>query len=218
MSKKILILQLWPKKLSANQIPWLLFQTLTKFNCKEFSEFLLDGSGNDLIVRIIFYHHIQIACPGKLGFLSYGPKSSWPIRLLDYFFGLWQRTTVRNFLNFYMMIVGMILYHDVQTACPGKFWFLRKTLVLKLHLTSNWCLKGQKLCFIYLFYIIYLHFIYFHIFYYIDFSSLWCCKSSVLSYADNQKFLVGFADCKLYETSNSETFFSGNKYKLKFNN
>ena len=77
-----------------------------------------------MIVKMILYHHVEIACPGKVWFSSYGPKSSRPIRLLDYFFRLWQRTTVRNFLNFYMMIVEMILYHDVQTACSGKFWFL----------------------------------------------------------------------------------------------
>ena len=77
-----------------------------------------------MIVEMILYHHVQIACPGKFWFLSYGPKSSRPIRLLDYFFRLWQATTVKNFLNFYMMIVEMILYHHIQTACPGKFWFL----------------------------------------------------------------------------------------------
>ena len=77
-----------------------------------------------MIVEMILYHHIQIALPGKFWFLSYGPKSSRPIRLLDYFSRLWQRTTVRNFLNFYMMIVEMILYHHIQTACPVKFWFL----------------------------------------------------------------------------------------------
>ena len=77
-----------------------------------------------MIVEMILYHHIQIAHPGKFWFLSYGPKSSRPIRLLDYFSRLWQRTTVRNFLNFYMMIVEMILYHHIQTACPVKFWFL----------------------------------------------------------------------------------------------
>ena len=77
-----------------------------------------------MIVKMILYHHVEIACPGKVWFSSYGPKSSRPIRLLDYFFRLWQRTTVMNFLNFYMMIVEMILYHHVQIACPGKFWFL----------------------------------------------------------------------------------------------
>ena len=77
-----------------------------------------------MIVEMILYHHIQIARRGKFWFLSYGPKSSRPIRLLDYFSRLWQRTTVRNFLNFYMMIVEMILYHHIQTACPVKFWFL----------------------------------------------------------------------------------------------
>ena len=77
-----------------------------------------------MIVKMILYHHVEIACPGKVWFSSYGPKSSRPIRLLDYFFRLWQRTTVMNFLNFYMMIVEMILYHHVQTACSGKFWFL----------------------------------------------------------------------------------------------
>ena len=47
MSRKILVLKLWPKKLSANQIAWLLFQILTKNNFKEFSEFLHDDSKND---------------------------------------------------------------------------------------------------------------------------------------------------------------------------
>ena len=46
-SRKILVLELWPKKLPTNQIAWLLFQTLTKNNCKEFSEFLHDDSGDD---------------------------------------------------------------------------------------------------------------------------------------------------------------------------
>ena len=77
-----------------------------------------------MTVEMILYHHMQIACPGKFWFLSYGPKSSRPLKLLHYFFRLWQRMTVRNFLNFYMMIVEMILYHHVQTAYPGKFWFL----------------------------------------------------------------------------------------------
>ena len=40
MSRKILVLELWPKKLSASHIAQLLFQTLTKNDCKEFSEFL----------------------------------------------------------------------------------------------------------------------------------------------------------------------------------
>ena len=47
MSRKILVLKLWPKKLSANQIAQLLFQTLTKNDFKEFSEFLHDDSGDD---------------------------------------------------------------------------------------------------------------------------------------------------------------------------
>ena len=47
MSRKILVLKLWPKKLSANQISQLLFQTLTKNDFKEFSESLLDDSGDD---------------------------------------------------------------------------------------------------------------------------------------------------------------------------
>ena len=34
------------------------------------------------------------------------------------------RKTLRNFLNFYIMILELILYHHVQTACPGKFWSL----------------------------------------------------------------------------------------------
>ena len=67
-------------------------------------------------------------------------------------------------------------------------------------------------------YIIYIHFIYLHIFYYIVFSCLWRCRSSVLSYVDNQKFLIGFYDLKVHETSNSETFFLSYKYKLEFNN
>ena len=74
-----------------------------------------------MIVEMILYHHIQIACPGKFWFLSNGPKSFWPIRLLDYFFRLWQRITLRDFLNFYML-EEMILYHHVQTTCPRKFW------------------------------------------------------------------------------------------------
>ena len=75
-----------------------------------------------MLVEMSLYHSVQTTCPGKFWFLSYDPKSSWPIRLLDCFFRLWQRMTVRNFLNFYMMIVEMILHH-VQAACPGKFWF-----------------------------------------------------------------------------------------------
>ena len=47
MSRKILVLKLWPKKLSANQIARSLFQTLTKNDFKEFSEFLHDDSGDD---------------------------------------------------------------------------------------------------------------------------------------------------------------------------
>ena len=47
MSRKILVLKLWAKKLSANQISQLLFQTLTKNNFKEFSESLHDDSGDD---------------------------------------------------------------------------------------------------------------------------------------------------------------------------
>ena len=93
---------------------------------------------------------------------------------------------------------------DVEPLYPNCMF--RKTLALKLHLTSNCCLKGQKLCCIYLF-CIYTHFIYLHIFYYIVFSSLWCYKSSVLCYVDNQKFLIEFDDCKVHETYNSEIFF-----------
>ena len=47
MSRKILVLKLGPKKLFANQIAWLLFQTLTKNDFKEFSEFLHDDIGDD---------------------------------------------------------------------------------------------------------------------------------------------------------------------------
>ena len=77
-----------------------------------------------MLVEMILYHYTQTTCPGKFWFSSYGLKSYRPIRSLDHFFRLWQRTTLRNFLNFYMMIVEMILYHHVQIACPGKFWFL----------------------------------------------------------------------------------------------
>ena len=112
----------------------------------------------------------------NFGPLSYGLKSPWPVISLDYLF---------KFLN------------------PNCMF--RKILVLMLHLTPSCCLKGQKLCCIYLFYIIYIyiHFIYLNIFYYIVFSSLWCYKGSVLSYIDNQKFLIGFDFCKVHETSNS---------------
>ena len=75
-----------------------------------------------MIVEMVLYHHVQTACPGEFWFLSYEPKSSWPVRLFDYFFRRWQRMTLRNFLNFYIMIVEIILYHHVQTACPGKLW------------------------------------------------------------------------------------------------
>ena len=109
MPRKILVLKLWP-----NQIALLLFQTLAKTICN-FCNFYM------MIVEMILYHHIQVACPGKFWFLSNGPKSFWPIRLLDYFFRLWQRMTLRDFLNFYML-EEMILYHHVQTACPRKFW------------------------------------------------------------------------------------------------
>ena len=47
MSRKILVLKLWLKKLSANEIARSLFQTLTKNDFKEFSEFLHDDSGDD---------------------------------------------------------------------------------------------------------------------------------------------------------------------------
>ena len=91
-----------------------------------------------MIVEMILYHYVQIACPGKSWFLSYGPKSSWPVRLLDYFFRLWQRTTLRNFLNFYIMIVEMILYLHGQTACPGNYWLMRLGALLSTT-QSNIC-------------------------------------------------------------------------------
>ena len=47
MSRKTLVLKLWPKKVSANQIAQSLFQTLTKKNFKEFTDFLRDFSGDD---------------------------------------------------------------------------------------------------------------------------------------------------------------------------
>ena len=47
MSRKALVLKLWPKKVSANQITRLLFQTLTKKDFKEFADFLRDFSGDD---------------------------------------------------------------------------------------------------------------------------------------------------------------------------
>ena len=75
------------------------------------------------LVEMISYHSMETTCPGKFWFSSYGLKNSRPIRSLDYFFILWQRTTLRNFLKFYM-IVEMILHHHVQIACRGKFWFL----------------------------------------------------------------------------------------------
>ena len=131
MSSKILVLELWLKKLSANQIAWLVFLTLAKSDCKEFSEFLHDDSRDDSLPS-----HTN-CMSGKFWFLSYGPKRSRPIRLLDYFFRIWQRMTLRNFLNFYIMIVEMILYHHVQTAYPGKYWLMRLRALLST--TSNIC-------------------------------------------------------------------------------
>ena len=58
-----------------------------------------------MLVEMILYHSMQTTCPGKFWFSSCGLKSSLPIKLLDYFFRFLQRTTLRNFLNFYMMIV-----------------------------------------------------------------------------------------------------------------
>ena len=75
---------------------------------------------------MILYHPTQTTCLGKFWFSSYGLKSSSRIRLLDYFFRLWQRMTLRNFLNFYMMILEMILYHHVQNTCPAKIQTLIK--------------------------------------------------------------------------------------------
>ena len=49
MSRKILVLELWPKKLLASQIAWLLFQTLTENDFKEFSEFLHNDSRDDSV-------------------------------------------------------------------------------------------------------------------------------------------------------------------------
>ena len=130
-SRKILVLELWPKKLPTNQIAWLVFLTLAKSDCKEFSEFLHDDSRDDSLPS-----HTN-CMSGKFWFLSYGPKRSRPIRLLDYFFRIWQRMTLRNFLNFYIMIVEMILYHHVQTAYPGKYWLMRLRALLST--TSNIC-------------------------------------------------------------------------------
>ena len=41
-----------------------------------------------MLVEMILYHSAQTAGTGKFRFLSYGVKSSRPIRLLDYFFKL----------------------------------------------------------------------------------------------------------------------------------
>ena len=74
-----------------------------------------------MLVEMILYHSAQTACPGKFKFLSYGVKSSRPIRLLDYFSRFWPKTALRIFLIIGLMLVEMILYHFAQTACPGKF-------------------------------------------------------------------------------------------------
>ena len=176
----------------ANQIARLLFQTLTKNDFKGFSEFL-HVRGDDSLPSC------TNCMPKKILVLKLWPKTLVANHCLTTILGS------KNFSDFLF---------DVKPLYPNCMF--RKTLVLKLHLTPNCCLKGQKLCCIYLFYIIYLHFIYLHIFYCIVFSSLWCYKSPVLSYVDNQKFLIGFDDCKVHETSNSETFFLGYKYKLEF--
>ena len=111
MPRKILVLKLWPKKLSANQIARLLFQTLTKNDFKEFSEFLLS--------TITYRLHVQ----ETFRFLSYDPKISGPIRLLDYFFRLWQRTTVRNFLNL-CMVTPKNLCFSGPILMKLKLWYL----------------------------------------------------------------------------------------------
>ena len=90
--RKTLVLKLWPKKILANQIAQLLFQTLTK---KDFKEF---GVSCVILVETILNHSMQTECPGKFWLLSYNLKSSWPIISLDYLFRLWQRTAVRIFL------------------------------------------------------------------------------------------------------------------------
>ena len=41
-----------------------------------------------MLVEMILYHSIETTCPGKSWFSSFGLKSSWPIRLLNYFFRL----------------------------------------------------------------------------------------------------------------------------------
>ena len=115
MSRKILVLELWPKKLSATQIAPLFFQTLTKNDCKEFSEFLHDDSGDDSLPLCTNCMFRKILVP------ELWPKKFPPNQIarliisLDYI--LFQALRV-------FLIFCLILNHYTQIACSGKLWFL----------------------------------------------------------------------------------------------
>ena len=154
MSRKSLFLELWPKKLSASQIAWWFFQTLTNKDCKEFSEFLHDDSGDDSLPLCTNCMFRKILVP------ELWPKKFPPNQIarliisLDYI--LFQALRV-------FLIFCLILNHYTQIACSGKLWFLSYIWPQIV----AWKVRNYV------------------VFTYIVFSSLWCHKSSVLSYVDN---------------------------------
>ena len=52
----------------------------------------------------MFNIFLQISCLGKIGFLRYEPKSSWPVRLQDFQIKYTSRTKWWNSLIFYSLI------------------------------------------------------------------------------------------------------------------
>ena len=91
-----------------------------------------------MLVEMILYHSVQIACPGKFRFVRYGVKSSQPVRSVHYFLRFWLKTALRTFLIIGLMLVGMILNYSMETACPGKSWFLSYNLKKALGKSSRW--------------------------------------------------------------------------------
>ena len=68
---------------------------------------------------------VKTACPGKIWSVSYGPKSSRPIRGLDSWKWIFSERLAYFFLIFCMELRIDNALLLVKTACPGKIWFSR---------------------------------------------------------------------------------------------
>ena len=129
MSRKILILKLWPKKLLANQIPWLVFQILTKNDFKEFSKFLHDDSGDDSLP-------LPANCMSrKILVLELWPKKLSANQIAQLIFQTLTKNDCKEFSEF------LYFYKHTFFTLLLVHWLLSSILLLLSNQPKHWLMR-----------------------------------------------------------------------------